>query len=387
MRFMVSIFWIVLSLIAANAATSYWNSYLGLAVFVAMVGWFITSALENEVPAQPKLMNGILTVFGKPTRIVHGPGRHFLPFGSSIFGYILVNATKTKKGTAIEVQTPDGVTNRFEEVSVEFKFDPEHHQEYLGSGMEDEIKDELENLITQSIRHWIESPDEGPQTWVEVKAARWGAANAVLESIMGNGLPSISNDIPSAILLKYFDRPRKPPNAVEKKEWGKRWRVLKQKIDDMAPQEQIEIEARTRERHSLITKIMEGSANLSKKEKGILITTITIGIIRPLGKVASLAESVTVAGIERKAAKEKLRQDKAQINARALEIKEMAVESGLEPAAAAEYIQVHRRETKKDISERTFKTSPDITAMLERLGTLLIGKLLPPAKRAKKARA
>ena len=272
--------------------------FIILAVVVAIAGWIFEKGWIS-IPANPP-HKGILTILGKRKEKVFDEGRHFLLFYPWFMGLILVNVTKENKElTPQRVLTPDNAELDIP-LGVTWTPDPKNLINYLNSGGKEGVWSILEEIINEKLRTWAIAVDEGPQTWEEAMRASEYAVNTILRAIAGGEeLPHISSSVPTPILMKYFNNPKKMLTPSEQATWGPDFAEVKKILD-----EEGEI-ARTKqaieERIADVKKIRQGNGTISLPQLGIILNRFNIGEMKPMEKVKEASDLLVREELERRA--------------------------------------------------------------------------------------
>jgi regulator of protease activity HflC (stomatin/prohibitin superfamily) len=341
------------------------NPFAGAAVFVLIVGSCIKQGMRR-IPADP-LTKGVKTFMGAPQKKIIGPGWHFFFFFPLIDGYIKVNAEKVNQAVSLEeILTPDGVSNRIP-VSIEWEFDDENPLNYLESGKEEGIRGILENIITERIREWLNSREEGPQNYSELREAGEEATNTILKAVLGDGLEKIPSSIPTPILLKYFREPQKNPTPAESKDWGKKWEKVTDALNQLTPADLTELKAAVQKRREQVKLARQGQGNFRKTDLGIRIMRLTLGNIEPTGDVLKEANEVVRA---------RLRRDAENVNLDNLckQLRKFQDGGHLTPGEARTFLEVERKRATRAISEHNFTVGPEIVEALKAIVFRLTNK-------------
>lgn len=277
--------------------------FFGLATWVLLFGSFIFQGLR-KIPAQPP-HKGILTIFGKRHEIVKDEGWQFFPFHPWWHGVILVNVKKKERDIPPEtVRTPDLAEST---IPIAITWRPSYNDtrndkgkiirkggqdliEYLNSGEEEGVNSILEGIISERLREWAMSLEEGPQNWQEAQGATEEAAAVLLKAVVGQELKTIPSSIPTPVLLKYFNEPKRKPTKNEAKRWGSNWKKVSEEMERLSDDERNNIKKAIENRHSDIIKARQGDGHFKIPQLGIELNRLNIGEIKQKGQLAQAAE-------------------------------------------------------------------------------------------------
>ncbi len=298
-------------------------------------------------------------------------------------GFILVNVTKKNQDLPIQiVRTPDMAEL---EIPVSLTWTPlaAHLVEYLNAGGENGVKTILEDIVRERLREWAIVGDEGPQNWEEAMKARVEAASILTKAIVGEELSPIPSDIPTTILLKFFDKPQKFPTPSEMEKFGIKleeakekftdfdalpeeqmdeilnWGRVKEKIDELSSEEKENLEKALKQRKAIINSIRQGNGMQEIPQLGIVLNRLNIGEMKPRGKLAEAAE--LKAEEIKKMEGDKIRIE--NVTKRIVELEKL----GFSPEQALEILQTERGKVKKEIKESKLNISPETRTMIEKM--------------------
>lgn len=369
--FLFFLFVLSISLVIAFST----NLYLGFAVFVASLGLFFLQGL-HELRADPPT-RGILTLLRKALNATVRSGWRFFPLRGLLFGYIEVSAQKVEQKIVDPetqkppvIKTPDGVDNDMP-IVVEWEFDPRNPLPYLESGKEEGVRAILNVIVVERAREYLTLKGEGPQTYKEVRENGEEAVGIFLKAILGDELPRVPSDIPTAILLNYFRATPKQPSESEAKIWGENWSVVQGKLSKLSIPDLTTLIEAVEARRAAIAKVRQGSAAFAKTDLGIIIKRISLGNIEPVGEVATAANEIALAELRREAEAIQLQHVRDQIG----EFQGEGI--NLKPEDAAKLVETERNKIKREVRENEFTLSPLLVAALERVAMAVIHRSKP----------
>ncbi len=199
-------------------------------LFVLLIAAIVIQGLVN-IPAEPPTVLA-LTFLGKRTGGFLGDkgrvlseGWKVLPGYPFLFGGVPVQVRKRNKDLEdIPIWTPDRAAMRVK-IALTWIPDRTNIVNFLNSGADAGVEDILEDIITERVRVWAQSPFEGPEDWKQAIGAKEEATAIILRSILGDEeLPRIDSDFPTPLLLKFFAEPqRKPVTNREIEIGGAQW--------------------------------------------------------------------------------------------------------------------------------------------------------------------
>ncbi len=277
------------------------NLWFGLAFFVASSAGFIYQGIAYITADPPHY--AIVTIFGKRTKKIKKEGYRFFALRPWVEGYIEKKVTKINQDFAPEdVRTPDRAELQ---IIAALTFTPTDLVEYANAGGEEGVKNIFDDIVPERIREWAFSSDEGPQTWLEARGASEEATAILLKAIVGEGLteiPDYAQSIPTAIWLKYFDKPRKKP--IKKKEIetaGENWEKVDAIFNELSIDQQTDLRTAVEKRRKEIKDARGGNGNFTTKALlGVTINRLNVPVIREKGELAKAAELEVVKQQQRK---------------------------------------------------------------------------------------
>lgn len=363
-----SVLFIILLSFATWFFTKEW--WAGFIVFLVLMTLFVRNGINVIVPDPPH--KGVLVFLSKRYPVLLDEGWCWLPLSPYIFNAIPIPVVKINRDfPTMTVRTPDtaeikiAVSITFTPGKVEEKSDREKAQAliaYLNSGEEKGVLEIIEDVISDTIRHWAFSTDEGPATWKEAVAAGDDARAAITKAVLGNVLPSIHSSIPTRVLLRYFASPQLPPLNTDVDRFGKNWEKLKDELNKLSADELKQLKEEVEERRRVIKEISQGNGKLYMSSLGITLHRLTLNSIVPSEKIS--------------AAIDRIAQEKQDLEAEAIEIggviarvMQVIQETKVSPAEAIELVQLERKKLTKDVKQ--FNLSPaTVEAILRAIGFL-----------------
>lgn len=290
----IYVFFVITGIAAAGVFYLTPNLFLATAVWVSLFGSFIVQGLRR-IPAQPP-HKGILTIWGERQEVVKDEGWHFFPIYPFWHGVVTINVTKVNQDLREQlIRTPDRAELGIP-VSLTWMPDKENPQNlimFLNSGGESGVKSIIEDIVRERLRTWGFSLDEGPQKWQEAMGAQEDAAAILLKTIVGSELPPIpisAQTIPTPILLKYFNVPRRRPNESEARVFGENWESVSRVLDALPPEEFETVRRAVEERRTAIAQARQGNSFFPLPQLGIILNRLNIGEITPKGELSRAAE-------------------------------------------------------------------------------------------------
>jgi len=326
----------------------------------------------REIPADPP-HKGILLFLGRRLRKVLHEGWQYLPLCPIIFNAVKVKVTKINQDLEEQiVKTPDltdlgfkisitwtpgsWTANNEEQADLLFAF--------LNSGREETVKNILKDIIQDRLRVWAFSGEEGPADWEEAVGAKDEALAILIKAILGDDIPSIPSSIPTNVLLRYFNVPKKKPLIYQKKKWGKQgkegneWEGLEKELGDLSREERSALEEAVKKRQEIIAKVKQGNGVFVKRSLGITINRFTINEVVLKGKVAEAVEGRVVEKHQREAEKTELQ----HIRRRTKEL----IKEGFTREQAVEITQTERGKITKSVDEKKLTISPETLSVVEK---------------------
>ena len=373
-------------------------------IFLA-VGAIILQGLKN-IPANPP-HRAIITRLGKRTTKVKKEGWRLFIFYPYLYGYILVNMTKVNFDLPPQiVRTPDMGEL---EIPISLTWTPldavvescescepgpkvNGLVNYLNSGGENGVKEILSDIVRERLREWAMSKVEGPKTWEQALGAREEAVDVLMKSIARGSIDSLNSDIPTSILLRFFNFSRNEftykgktvdeesknaetpaPDADGEEKNGEAdeqrdWALLKKLYQPLSVEKRTELKKAVVDRKKKIAKLRQGNGGIQLPQLGIRLDRLNIDEIKAKGKLAESAEKMVME--KRDAKGDKIRID--NISARIKELEKL----GFGPEQALEIVQTERGKVTKSISETKFNLSAETRAMIEKIAPEIINGIL-----------
>ena len=196
----------------------------------------------------------------------------------------------------------------------------------------------------------------------------------VLKSLFTADLDRINRiptEIPTEILFKFFT-PGRERTPDEEKNWAAKISALPNR-DAVETAVKLRQEIITKARNGQMSDINDFRAVVSGM--GILVTRIGLSNIEPTGKTAESVDKLAVAELSRQQAEVDARTRNIEAQQFRDEVRKMTpiVGDGKEARRA---VSVRQKFTEEKVEEKQVSISPDMTTAFERLGTLLLEKLL-----------
>lgn len=246
----------------------------------------------RKIPADPYAY-ALLTFLERPCARVLKPGWRIFPLCPFLFGYILIDMTK-KNSSSKDIppqllRAPDRPELEFR---LELTFVPDESRllEYIKSGKKEGIWEILDGIVKEKLRQFVTSPIEGPQTGEKMLEAGDDCVAVLLKAIAGEELSQIPSEIPTIVLLHYFQVPRPSPLPEEIKIAGENWEKLEQYMAQLPDARREEIKRAIEERRQVIKNIKNGNGKQSISHLGIFITRLNMAEILPRGEFAKALE-------------------------------------------------------------------------------------------------
>jgi len=335
---------------------------LALEILLALFVAFFLQGLRR-IPAEPPHA-GIRTIAGKrdTTKPVVKEGWRFFPIYPYWHGVVMTNVKKVDFDLPEQkVRTPD-----FAELSipVSITWTPDTDSannliNFFNTGKHAGFESILDNIVSERLRIWANSVEQGPQTWKEAIRANEDASAILLKAILGEELDPIPSEIPTPILLKYFNVPRKKPTESETKNWGTNWSGVDEQLGRLSDEDREKIKQAIEKRREDIQAASAGNGKFRIPQFGTKINRLNIGEIKILGELGKAAEFAAREEREREAETIELQ----HIAARIAELKAL----NLSNEQAIEIIQTERGKVVKKISEGKLNISEETRQMFERL--------------------
>ena len=351
---------------------NYTHFWIGFSVSTVLTLFFVYYGIR-VVPADPP-HRAILVFLGKRLKAVLYEGWNWLPLSPFIFDAIQVRVVKVNQDLSEQiVRTPDyaalsvniSITwtagrpdNNLDGTKASEKDKAEALIEFLNSGEEEGVKTIFADVIKDRLRAWAYSFQEGPADWREATASRDDAVAVLLKAILGDDLPSIHSDIPTPVLLKYFNTPRLKPLEFEMKKYGKNWEKLEELLKKLPADELDKLQKQVEERRSIIQKVRQGNGFFCKKALGVTINRFTINEIVLVGKTADAVEARAQEVYEQEA-------DAIEIRNVLKRTQELMKELSISAEQALEVVQTERGKVAKSIKEGKLNISPETREMLK----------------------
>jgi len=332
-----------------------------------IIGLFILSGMK-KISADPPHV-GLLTKWGEKKPIIYNEGWIFLFLKPIFLNVIEINVKKRDKVTKIDAR-PSDLSEISMPITITWSPNCEDGQDlinFVDNGKHESIEERLNEMISQRIREWLASENEGPETWMEARAAGELAAMAIVKRIVKDNLDKIPSDIPTEILLKFYDS--RKPNNREKERWGEHWGKVESKINLLEPAEKNKLEEALEKRREIIRGLLAGSSNLKNHSLGVRIHRLTIGEVKVLGEVAKAAEQEAKEEAEKNA-------EKREIEGVMDRITQLSYQLKIPASKANEIVEIERGKITKNIQEFQINLSEDTLGALEKIFKGLLSKII-----------
>lgn len=332
----------------------------------------------REIPADPP-HRAILLVLQKRTNRILGEGWRFFPFYDTLFGAILINVAKHNEDLSGQiVRTPDKARLSIK-ISITWsagswkawETKPEREAEllnnFINSGGEEGVKKIYKDIIEDRLRTWAFSAEEGPVSWEEAMRAKDDAIAILIKAILGDDIPSIPSEIPTNVLLRYFNSPRKSPLEYQKKLWGRKtengseWEQLEEHLGRLSADALESLKKTIRGRQKTIATLKRGNGLFIHKKLGITINLITIDDVALVGDLAEAADLQVKEQAERAAEIIELEHFTNRLKALRKEQPEISL------AQAVEVVQTERGKIVKTVGETKFSGSTEFLNSLKEI--------------------
>ena len=312
----------------------------------------ILQGLRNT-PAVPPTRS-IRTWFGKPDLGGYplGPGYHFYLFRGWLGSYIDVEVDEEDFNIVVTGKTPD-----LQSVQVVFTMTVapdfttnEDLYELIKSndGLAGSVY-QIREMVRERGREWLESGDEGPQTWQEARGQQEELVALILKKL-SDDLEPTDLPHPTGVLMKYFSK--RMPLPSEAKKWGDKWEVLETWFAGLSVGEKAEVRGKIDRRRKLVNDARNGRGNIKKRGLGLEIRRINCGDIGPLGKTAEIADRIAIEAIERVA-------ESVDLEHSSDWIKKFQKDFGISFETAKEMVEIALKRIHKDVTEHKFSVTTE----------------------------
>jgi regulator of protease activity HflC (stomatin/prohibitin superfamily) len=364
MRTLVTIVTLLLIWLLSFILGEFTHDWVGLISGGLLTFLFVYSSIR-VVPADPP-HKAILVFLGKRQKIVLNEGWNWLPLSPIIFDAILIEVRKVNQDlTEQEVRTPD-YASLLMKISITWtpgrkgtnEEQAEALIEYLNSGEKEGVKTIIEDVIKDRLRAWAFSEEGGPSDWKEAIGAKDDAVAILLKAILGDELPRVDSDIPTQVLLRYFQGLK--PLRIQAETYGKNWEVLEQELNKLSEDSRRILKEQVERRLMVIKKIRRGNGAFYMPSLGITINRFTIDEIALSGQTKEAVESRAREAYEREA-------DEIEIRNVLQRTRELMQDLGISAEQALEIVQTERGKVVKSIKEGKINISPETRETLERI--------------------
>ena len=340
---------------------------IGLGLMVILQGL-------RRIPANPP-HKAQVTLFGKRIPVFKDEGWRFFPLFPYFFGFVLVKVERIAFTIVAEkVRTPDRANTKVP-IIITIRPSSNHLIQYLDSGGEEGVKQQLTGKIQERMREWGMGGEEGPANWRELNRSQLEAASVLVKKIAGKSLvkiPDYAQKVPTFIWLRYFSQPRPMKNFLENEEtWAKdEWKQVEDVIRNIKENNGDHafdaLKKAVEERREQVDAIRMGTAKILIEDLGVFIERLNLGDMDVLGGVSEQAEAQAREVEEREAEKVELSHVKQRI--------QTFMDVGYSKEQALEIVQTERGKVTKSISETKVNVSPETREMIK--------DVLPPLARS-----
>lgn len=312
---------------------------------------------------------GQLTILG---RRVAGKYRKegwtFLPIYPFWYGVELISMERIRFNVVIEgARTPDRAESKIP-VALTIVVIPELSINYINSGKEEGVKEQLTGKVEERVREWCMSNEGGPADWIELNQSHLEGTSVLVKKLASNSLeevPDYAQKVPTWIWLRFFAQPQPQKFLINEKDWaepetegGKNWEKVDNIFNDFPEDKQIKLKKSITKRREQIEALRTGTGTIVVEDLGIQIERLNIGDIDVLGEVAKQAEMEAKEEQERKAEKKELEN--------VIERVKTFQELGYSLEQSLEAVQTERGKVTKTIQENKFNISPETREMIEK---------------------
>lgn len=360
----------------------------GLATFI-----FFHQAFRKKIQADPP-HQGILVFLGRRQKKLLREGLIYLPFRPVIFDALQVNVVKVNQDLPeLILRTPDKAEIY---VSVSMTWTPglttegvpdEERAEalihFLNSGEEKGVRTILQDIISDRLRIWAFSDEEGPADWEEAVGAKDDTVAILVKAILGEVLAPIHSTIPTSVLLRYFSSPRLGPTKYETKRYGRKdeqdknaseWEKLEEELGGPSSTEYQELKGQVEERRKIIQKLRQGDGYFYKKSLGITLNKFTVNAVKPHGETAKAVDAIAKETYQREA-------EAIEIKNVLERVQEIMDRLHVSAEEAIEVVQTERKKVVKSIQEGKLNIAPETRVMLENFFPGLLAAISQSRKR------
>jgi regulator of protease activity HflC (stomatin/prohibitin superfamily) len=283
-------------------AFSLTNSFGLMSIIIAGLFLVFFWSGFKKIQANPP-HKGMLTILGKRQDQILNEGIHFFPFYPFWFGFIPIMVEQINESFTIEnAMTPDRAPIQ---IKIALGFTPDDLIKFANSGQKAGVIKVLKFIMESRVRSWAFSSGEGPQNWMEAKAAKEDAEAILLKAILGESLTPIplkAQKFPTTIWIKYFNEIRPALTDKDKELAG----VNYEKVDGLflrsglTDEEKTEIKEAAEDRRKAIEDARQGNGSCIHKPTGVAINRLNIEEIKTSDKLEQAAESQAREEQERK---------------------------------------------------------------------------------------
>jgi hypothetical protein len=334
----------------------------------------------REIPADPP-HKAILLFLGRRTNKVLDEGWRLLPFYGTIFDAMKVNVTKYNQNLPKQTVKASDLADLEIDINITWSAGSWMASKteqamllnnFINSGERSGVEKIIADIIQNRLRIWAFSKEEGPASWQEAIGAKDDAIAALVKAVLGDDIPSISSDIPTSVLLRYFSSPRKPPLEYQKEEWGRKdeqsdiWQKLEERLASLNSADRLALEDSVKKRQEIISSIKRGNGSFVHNKLGITINLLTIKEVALMGEVAKAVEGRVREKEEREAETTELK----HISDRIRQLKKDFPRASWDQVV--EMIQTERGKVVKNIHEVKGSGSKEIINLVNGIAKLFV---------------
>lgn len=282
----------VIGLVVGILFTEFW---FGLAAFLIIMGAFVRYSI-TEIKANPPHV-GVVTFLGKRTGSVLKEGIKFLPFSKLLFDVIPVAITKKNLDfQEMKFLTPDRASSVMR-VSLTIIPSEKYIISFLNSGGMEGVAGIIEDSVSERVRLWGISQNEGPANWLEAQGANGEALAVILKSLLHDKIGTIPSEIPTSLLIKFFsttreniveEAKRNNLNEEEKQRRLDAYDYVEKRLQDEGNIE--EVRKAIKKRLDMVSAIRQGKVRYDVPNLGIKILRANVSDIHVTGAVATTAD-------------------------------------------------------------------------------------------------
>ena len=282
----------VVGLIVGILVAEFW---FGLAAFIIIMGVFVRCSI-TEIEANPPHV-GVVTFLGKRTGSVLKEGIKFLPLNKLLFDVIPVGITKKNLDfQAVKFRTPDRAEIEAR-ISITIIPSEKYIINFLNSGEMEGVAGIIEDSVSERMRLWGVSQNEGPANWMEAQGSNGEALAVILKSLLHDKIGTIPSEIPTSLLIKFFSTTREniteeaQRNGLDEEERKRRldtYNYVEKRLQKEGNTD--EVRRAIKRRLDMVSSIRQGKAKYDVPELGIRILRANVSDVHVIGAVATAAD-------------------------------------------------------------------------------------------------